>query len=61
MASGTTKVRAAKCSKGCWESETKEMVFLCQMVGGIETEMCVPTGDVTPSVNKGCSPFWLTV
>lgn len=31
-----------------------------QMVGGVETKMCVPAGDVTPSINKGCSPFWLT-
>lgn len=34
--------------------------FLCQMVGGVETKVCVPTGDVTPSINKGCGPFWLT-
>lgn len=33
------------------------MLFLCQMVGGVEIKMCVPTGDVTPSVNKGCGPL----
>lgn len=42
VASGTTKVGAAKCSTGCCEREreraSKEMVFLCQMVGGIETK-----------------------
>lgn len=37
-----------------------EMVFLCQMVGGVETKVCVSTGDVTPSINKACNPFWLT-
>lgn len=37
-----------------------EMAFLCQMVGGVETKVCVSTGDVTPSINKGCGPFWLT-
>ncbi len=43
-----------------WCGGWSEMVFLCQMVGGVETKMRVPTGDVTPSINKGCSPFWLT-
>lgn len=34
----------------------KELFFLCQMVVGVEKEK----KNLTPSVNKGCGPFWPT-
>lgn len=36
----------------------KELFFLCQMVVGVERER--ERKNLTPSVNKGCGPFWPT-
>lgn len=36
----------------------KELFFLCQMVVGVEKKR--KKKNLTPSVNKGCGPFWPT-